>query len=97
MARTYRRQGCRYDYVFALWVIDPVLRLGNTRLAKRLRARFHSDAGWSHRMPPPRAWRTFQNHALRQHNRAVLKHALRLEEVEPLFEDRRHCPTWSPW
>lgn len=97
MARTYRRVGCRYDYVFALWAIEPALRLGDTPLAKRLRARFHSDAGWSHRTPPPRAVRVFHNHGLRQHNRAVLKRALRCPEVEPLFDDRRHCPGWSPW
>jgi hypothetical protein len=96
MARTYRRRGCRYDYVFVLWDIDfEQLTMKSSLVRKRL-AHFHGDSFASVREPPPRNFRNTINSSLRSRNRVLLAHWLKHQDFDLHFHEPRRCPSWFP-
>lgn len=95
MSRTYRRITCAYDYPLGLRQLELDF-FANTPFARRVRARYHSDAYRGQREPPPRCFRKPVDRMLRQHNRAVLKLWLRSSEHLLVFNDGRRCPDWWP-
>lgn len=96
MARTSRRRGCRYDYVYALWDIEPAQQRADTLPVRQRLARFHSDCFASLREPPPRRFRKAMHHKARAYNRNALQHWLKQPTRDLLFYDARHCPDWQP-
>lgn len=96
MARTYRRRGCRYDYVFALWDIEPGLLTSRSLAIRKRLARFHSDSFASQRETPPRRFRKVIDRKLRSRNLTILALWLKNPDFDLLFCDARRCPAWRP-
>ena len=96
MARTYRRQGCRYDYFFALWDIEPELFSSKTPAVRKRLARFHSDSFQSQREPPPKCFRKSIDRSLRSKNLMALALWTKYRDFELLLYDFRRCPAWLP-
>ncbi|MEE1924737.1 hypothetical protein V0R50_23220 [Pseudomonas sp. 148P] len=96
MARTYRRQGCQYDYLFVLWDIEPELLTSRCLAVRKRLARFHGDSFASHRETPPRRFRKATDRKIRAANLAVLARWLKSQDFDLLFCDVRRCPAWLP-
>jgi len=96
MARTYRRLGCPYDYLFVLWDFEPADFSSKSIKVRQRLARFHSDNFDSLRKRPPRCFRTVDDRKLRLSNRAALLAWTKHQDVELLFHDARRCRAWQP-
>ena len=96
MARTYRRRGCQYDYVFVLWDIEPELLTSRSPAIRKRLARFHSDSFASQRETPPRRFRKVTDRKMRSGNLAILVLWLKKPDFDLLFCDFRRCPAWRP-
>ena len=96
MARTYRRQGCRYDYVFALWDIDLDLFSSQIPAVRKRLARFHSDSFQSQREPPPKRFRNVIDRSLRSKNLVALARWAKYRDFDLFFYDFRCCRAWLP-
>ncbi|TDF82371.1 hypothetical protein [Pseudomonas sp. H9] len=96
MARTYRRQGCQYDYIFVLWDIEPELLTSRCLAIRKRLARFHSDSFASQRETPPRRFRKVDDRKIRSANLTALAFWLKHPDVDLLFCDARRCPAWHP-
>ncbi|WP_447889931.1 hypothetical protein [Pseudomonas hormoni] len=96
MARTYRRRGCQYDYIFVLWDIEPELLTSRSPAIRKRLARFHSDSFASQRETPPRRFRKVTDRKMRSGNLAILVLWLKNPDFDLLFCDFRRCPAWRP-
>ncbi len=96
MARTYRRRGCQYDYVFVLWDIEPELLTSRTLAIRKRLARFHSDSFASPRETPPKRFRKVTDRKMRARNLTILASWLKNPDYDLLFFDVRHCTAWQP-
>ncbi|MGH8686762.1 MAG: hypothetical protein ACREU5_09330 [Burkholderiales bacterium] len=105
MSRTYRRRGQRQDRDWVLrdsrWVdgvlvpffIDP-----RSKEARRLIARFHSDAFWTLRNTAPRWYRRIFDHRQRTLNARQQRRWLGDPDYDPQFHVRhRHSANWAWW
>ncbi|MHC8287437.1 hypothetical protein ACYZUD_11545 [Pseudomonas sp. XS1P51] len=96
MARTYRRLGCRYDYLFVLWEFEPAeIESGSLKVRQRL-AHFHSDHFASYRKRPPKCFRAVDDRKLRLSNRTALRNWVRYQDFELILRDSRRCLAWQP-
>jgi hypothetical protein len=110
MARTYRRKQAKFEYG---WVLNRAARIQlgywqtqgflapidrRSKQGRAALAVFHSDATITLRSGPPRRFRKFFEHSMRQDNKREVEKWMRNDQHEPLCSGRhRHSATWEWW
>ena len=104
MARTYRRQRCRYQYPAVLhestglypFVCIPVDR--HSRQGRALLARYHADHYSGSGGCAPRWYCRYDSRRVKNRNRKVLQRWLRCPDHDPVFQDAHfHNASRSYW
>lgn len=105
MARTKRRQSCRYDYAFLLTdyehdgqVFRRFLHDPHSSEGIRILAKYHSDRYVGIRSTAPRPYCRFHSKKIKGTNNATLRKWLRNPDTEPVFQDNHlHGAGWHWW
>jgi hypothetical protein len=104
MARTWRRQRCRYEYPSVLYELRglypydyiPVDR--HSRQGRTLLARYHADQASGHGGCAPRWYCRYDSRRVKNRNREMLHRWLRGPICDPVFQDKHfHNASWSYW